>query len=391
MKIVHKSKDGKKKYAAFLVVLLLASAIFIASEYSGGRSPSADTGTDIMPAVVKTVTVKADGTVMQTIEQNTSVEAVNRVKLLPRVSGRLNKLFVKAGDRVKKGDIVAVLEHEQQNADIAAADASAASAHADSERAKAEMMNAGTNLDRYKRLLEAGFSTQQQYDATETAYRGAKAAYNAALAKERQAAADLKRVRSAKNDYIITSPIDGVVLSDYSLTTGAMISPNSPVTDIADLRRLKATLKIPESKIFSVKEGMSVYIVFDALPGEKFEGRVSRIDRYVNPDTRTSNVEIELDNEAAGGRLRPGMFGQTFIVEREVRGALVLPESAVVGREGKEFVFVVKDGTAVRREITIGIETADEVQVTSGLSEGEEVIIFGGKNLAGGEKVEVMK
>ena len=153
------------------------------------------------------------------------------------------------------------------------------------------MLNAKTDLDRYSRLVKEGFSTQQQYDAIQTEYTSAEASYRAALAKERQYEAEEKRVKSEKNDYIIRAPIDGIVLNDYSLTAGAMISPSSPILDIADPRMLKATLRVPELKIFSVAVGMPVTLRFDALPGESFGGSVTRIDQYVDPATRTSSVE----------------------------------------------------------------------------------------------------
>ena len=125
---------------------------------------------------------------------------MDRVKILPRVTGRLKNLYVLRGDTVKKGQTVAILEHDQQDALIDSVRAQVASAKADSEKAKAEMMNAKTNLDRYARLVKEGFSTQQQYDSIETAYTSAKASYNAALAREKQAAAELERVSSAKAD-----------------------------------------------------------------------------------------------------------------------------------------------------------------------------------------------
>ena len=131
------------------------------------------------------------------------------------------------------------------------------------------MLNAKTDLDRYSRLVKEGFSTQQQYDAIQTEYTSAEASYRAALAKERQYEAEEKRVKSEKNDYIIRAPIDGIVLNDYSLTAGAMISPSSPILDIADPRMLKATLRVPELKIFSVAVGMPVTLRFDALPGRE--------------------------------------------------------------------------------------------------------------------------
>ncbi|MGE4486694.1 MAG: efflux RND transporter periplasmic adaptor subunit, partial [Synergistaceae bacterium] len=320
--------DKKKLMIIVAGAVILLAAIGIYSRRETIFSPASN-GNGKQAAAVKIETVKADKTVRESIVQNTSIDAVDRVELLPRVTGRLEKLHVRQGDRVSKGQIIATLEHDQQDALIGSVRAQAASAKADTERAKAEMMNAKTTLDRYERLVKEGFSTQQQYDSVETAYSSARASYNAAIAKERQAAAELERVSSAKADYIMVAPIDGTVLDDFSLTTGAMISPNSPIIDIADLSRLKATLKVPESKIFVVKSGMPVFLKFDALPDKEFVGKVTRVDQYVDPSTRTSSVEIELDNRETGGQLRPGMFGQASIVEREIKNAVLIPENAL--------------------------------------------------------------
>lgn len=341
------------------------------------------------PAIVKVQTAETNSNICENIVQNTSIEAVNRVKLTPRVTGRLEKIFVKRGDIVHEGEPVAYLEHEQQDALIGAAEAQKASAMADSEKAKAEMMNEKTNLERYKRLLDAGFSTMQQYDAASTSYASAKASYNAALAKERQAQSELKRSKSSKDDYIIKAPLNGTVLNDYSISAGTMISPSSPILDIADLSRLKATLKIPESKIFTVKKGMPVTIRFDALPDEEFKGYVTATDQYVEPSTRTSNVEIELDNKAAGGKLRPGMFGQASITEREAKNVIAIPESSLHSSESGFYVLVAESGKAKQRVISVGIRQGSLVEITKGLKTGDKVIIFGGKNLNDGDKITI--
>ena len=341
------------------------------------------------PAIVKVQTAETNSNICENIVQNTSIEAVNRVKLTPRVTGRLEKIFVKRGDIVHEGEPVAYLEHEQQDALIGAAEAQKASAMADSEKAKAEMMNEKTNLERYKRLLDAGFSTMQQYDAASTSYASAKASYNAALAKERQAQSELKRSKSSKDDYIIKAPLNGTVLNDYSISAGTMISPSSPILDIADLSRLKATLKIPESKIFTVKMGMPVTIRFDALPDEEFKGYVTATDQYVEPSTRTSNVEIELDNRAAGGKLRPGMFGQASITEREAKNVIAIPESSLHSSESGFYVLVAESGKAKQRVISVGIRQDSLVEITKGLKTGDKVIIFGGKNLNNGDKITI--
>ena len=341
------------------------------------------------PAVVQVQKIAADSVIRDSIVQNTSLEAVERVQVLPRVTGRLEQLCVKQGARVVKGQTIATLEHAQQDALIGSTRASVASAHADSERARAEMSNARTNVERYGRLLKEGFSTQQQYDSINTAYESAKASYSAALAREHAAQADLGRVQSARGDYIMTAPISGVVLNDYSLTTGAMISPSSPVADVADLRWLKATLKVPEASLFAVKKGMSVRLRLDALPTEEFEGRVSRIDQYVDPQTRTAAVEIVLDNGKTGGRLLPGMFGQASVITRECRNAIVLPESALHSGSGGSYVLVAEQGRAKLKNVGTGIRENGKVQITKGLTAGDLVIVFGGRTLSGGEAVDV--
>jgi len=341
------------------------------------------------PAMVQVQKIAADSVIRDSIVQNTSLEAVERVQVLPRVTGRLEQLCVKQGARVVKGQTIATLEHAQQDALIGSTRASVASAHADSERARAEMSNAKTNVERYGRLLKEGFSTQQQYDSINTAYESAKASYSAALAREHAAQADLGRVQSARGDYIMTAPISGVVLNDYSLTTGAMISPSSPGADVADLRWLKATLKVPEASLFAVKKGMSVRLRLDALPAEEFEGRVSRIDQYVDPQTRTAAVEIVLDNGKTGGRLLPGMFGQASVITRECRNAIVLPESALHSGSGGSYVLVAEQGRAKLKNVGTGIRENGKVQITKGLAAGDQVIVFGGSTLNGGEAVDV--
>ncbi len=374
-----------------IIVLAAAVAVVVGiGIYSRREALFASKKIDTGPTsvIVKTETMRPDKTIADKIIQNMSIDAEKRVELLPRVTGRLLSLSVKQGDFVRKGEQVATLEHDQQNALILSTEAQAASARADTEKARAQMLNAKTNLERYRRLEKEGFSTKQQLETMETEYTSAAASLRAAQAKERQYEAEASRVRSAKDDYIIRAPMDGVVLNDYSLTPGAMISPSSPILDIADLRKLKATLKVPESKIFIVTQGMPVRLQFDALPGETFEGGVTRIDQYVDPATRTSNVEIALDNEKqAGGRLRPGMFGQASIVEKEYRNVITVPEGALHSSEKGYYVFVVRDGRAEMREVETGVRENSRVQVKKGLISGDEVITFGGNNLNSGEEV----
>lgn len=383
---------------AIVVVLAIAGAIgyFFYSQnaaeepaQSQAPTPAPAKAQELPPAFVRVEIARADHVVRESIVQNTSIEAVDRVKMTPRVTGRLEKLHVKQGDLVKAGDLIATLEHAQQDALIGSTEAQVASARADTEKARAELSNAKTDLERYERLVKEGFSTQQQYDSIQTTYVSKRASYAAAQAKERQVAAELGRVRSTKNDYIMLSPLDGTVLTDYSLTAGEMISPSSPIVDIADLRTLKASVRVPEQKIFAVRPGMDVFLRFDALPNEEFRGEVKHIDQFVDPASRTSAVEIALDNEATGGRLRPGMFGTASLVEREHRSAIIVPDTAIHRGDKIDRVFVVEDGVARAREVKLGVAQNGTTQIMSGVVSGDAVIVFGGANLKDGDKVAV--
>jgi RND family efflux transporter MFP subunit len=136
---------------------------------------------------------------------------------------------------------------------------------------------------------------------------------------------------------------------------------------------------------------MPVRLRFDALPGETFTGTVTRIDPYVDPSTRSSSVEIELDNESSGNRLRPGMFGQASVVEKEYQNTIQIPDTALYPSEKGFFVFIIEGNTAKMRPVETGVRQGGKVQITKGLEGGESVVVFGGNNLNDGEQIVVQQ
>ncbi|MDR1132897.1 MAG: biotin/lipoyl-binding protein, partial [Synergistaceae bacterium] len=181
--MISKKRGGAGRVTIILIfVLAIACAGFFflnpgekSTASEGRETPAASAPSDAPPAYVRVEVVTGGKTVRDSIVQNMSIEAQNRVQMTPRVSGRLEKLHVKTGETVAKGQLVATLEHAQQDALIGSTEAQVASARADTERMKAEMANAKTNVDRYERLLKEGFSTQQQYDSISTAYASTRA------------------------------------------------------------------------------------------------------------------------------------------------------------------------------------------------------------------------
>lgn len=363
-------------------LILVLAAIQTTAAAPRPAAPKNTTG-----SYVKVLVAAANSTIRDGIEQNTSLEAVRRVVLYPKVTGRLESLKVKKGTPVKLNQVLAVLGHSEQDAQLASARAQILSAQAAEERTKAEMDNARITLQRYQRLKKEGFSTQQELETKDTSYRSAKALYDAARANKSQLSADYSRISSTLKEYIITAPINGTVLNDYSLTPGAMLSTSTPVLELADLTHLKAILKLPETRLYSIKPGMEVSLKLDALPQEEFHGKITIIDSYVDPNTRTANVELALDNAAVGNKLRPGMFGRGFIVLKESKNAIVIPSSVLQKLNKQTGVMLVENGKAKFVPVKTGIQQGINIELISGVKPGDKIITFGGNNLKEGDTV----
>jgi RND family efflux transporter MFP subunit len=330
-------------------------------------------------AFVRVIEMKSDATIREGFTQNTSLEALERVVLYPRVTGRLQKMSVAKGQQVKKGQQIAVLAHDEQNAQVNAAQAAV-------ERTRAEWSNAQIELQRYKRLKNEGFSTQQLLDSKDTAFRSAKAQYDAARS-------DLTRLTVTRNEYFINASIDGTVLNDYSLVPGAMLSANTPVAELANLKTLKAIFRVPESRFYSVKPGMSVLLTLDALPKDQFRAQIVRVDDYVDPQSRTAGVEARIQNETTGNRLRPGMFGRAYIIEKEELSAYVVPLGALrkPRTDSNENELALYDNGKIKLvKVKTGIVQGVTIEIKEGLSDGDQVVTFGGNALKDGDEAQLM-
>jgi membrane fusion protein, multidrug efflux system len=185
----------------------------------------------------------------------------------------------------------------------------------------------------------------------------------------------------------VPSTLRGVVGRIY-LDRGENVTLNTPVALVVDDSEILGKAEIPERYAGRVKVGQDVRITVDAHPGERLAGRVSRVSPVVDPATRSAPIEVKVDN--ASGRLRSGMFAELTVIVAKKEKVLAVPVAAVVEGSGAS-VFVVRDGQAAKREITIGIQTDDSVEVTSGLSSGEKIITSGLFALRDGSPVEISK
>ncbi|MBL3592527.1 MAG: efflux RND transporter periplasmic adaptor subunit [Synergistaceae bacterium] len=380
----RKKRRGGSGFVVLLALGLVAGAFVLqqsqvdAQDGTEGAPPSM-TASEEAPARVTVVAARKEERFAQGFQASSTLEPLEEVTLHSKVTGRLVELRVHQGDSVKAGDVVAILDHRDQDAQIAALKAQVAVAEAEVAQAKVTLDDAQRERDRYRKLLEEGFATQQELDSRETAYQSARAAFQRAQAAVVRQRADLKTQEVLRSEYILKAPIDGTVLDDYSLAPGTMISPSTAVLKIGRIGVLKAVLQIPETRAMRLREGMAARLSGDSFAG--IEGRILRIRPYVDVSTRTIQVEVSVEN--GEGRLRPGMFANVYLVEEEVDEALVIPSEAL--RQGG--VFVVEEGKVRLRAVEKGIEASGLVEIRRGLIEGELVVVTGATALQDGDRV----
>jgi len=219
-----------------------------------------------------------------------------RSELAMRLPGRVGKVLVDEGARVRRGQPLLELETEYLKLDLQRTDADVARAHAATQDAERD-------LARKKELIAKNSVSQAAYDRSSSASDSARAAEQSALA-----ARDLARQRLA--DAVLRSPIDGVV-AERRTDVGQRLGDNSVAFVVAQTSPLKLRFKLPERYLAAVRRGQPVTAAVDPYPQETFRGRVTLVGGVVDPATRSFNVETEFDNR--DGRLYPGLFARVEI------------------------------------------------------------------------------
>ncbi|MBU1356781.1 MAG: efflux RND transporter periplasmic adaptor subunit [Candidatus Edwardsbacteria bacterium] len=186
---------------------------------------------------------------------------------------------------------------------------------------------------------------------------------------------------------VLESPIAGWLTKRY-FDTGARVNPGTPLFQVADYRKVKLLVSVPESDMSKLKAGAKVAANIDAWPKTNFTGFVKKISPTVDYLSRTVKAEISVGNQ--GLKLRPGMYGRAVINVRHYTKGVVIPTSAIIEREVGKLVFVLKGNKAVARNIEVELDLGDRTAVKSGLSLGEELIISGQHSVTDGSPVEVV-
>lgn len=308
------------------------------------------------------------------------------VEVVPKTSGRLQEVSVRLGDRVNRGQIIAIVEDRELREQVKQAEASFQVQQATIRQREADLKFAETNAERSRNLFNRQLLPRQSLDDNEARYQAAIAQLDLARAQFEQASARLEELRITLSNTKIASPVNGFV-GKRSLDPGAWVSQNSPVVSLVDISTVRLVVNLVEKDLRRVTPGVPADVEVDAYPGETFKGRVARVAPVLDPATRTAEIEIEIPNPSY--RLKPGMYSRVRLTVAERSNALVVPRNALVDIEGRRGVFLVEGEarTATFRVVDVGLQDTERAEITNGLAEGQAVVTTGAAALRDGDPI----
>lgn len=392
-------------------VVLAIGIIIFASVRAGGSKAEKVYAEPVRPRKIEAV-VTAPGEVNPRVKVNISAHIV----------GKIERIYFKEGDTVRKGQKLIDLERPAYQAQRDRARAELANRKIEVQRASVGEKTAELAYRRAVNMRQQGIQAQEMFDKAQLDLENAHAAYQSAQEGVNQAAAFLQQAETDLSHTTIVSPIDGkaVQLNAHEgevVVTGTMNNPASVIAVIADLSEILVESDVNETDVVSLRLGMPAKIHVDAVPDKDYLGHVAEIGssaaarQSAGAGIRYFKVKAAIDNPDE--RLRPGMTSQVSIITSTAANTPAVPIQSVVERvppssskkkgaetdedeslPKKKYVFLVKDGKAKMVEVTTGISDATHVAVVSGVKSGDKVVTGPFrvlKKLHDGDSVEVTK
>lgn len=353
----------------------------------GGFSGPGGFGGPRMPMTVELAPVKrAD--MAESLSVVGNLIGLATVEAVPKVSGRLESVTVRLGDRVARGQRIAKIEDQEIREQVNQAQASYEVSAATIRQREADLKLAQTNLERSRNLFERQLIPKQTFDDTEARYQAAAAQLDLARAQHSQAQARLDELKINLANTVISSPVSGFI-GKRALDPGAWVTPNSPFLSVVDISKVRLVANIVEKDLRRIVQGMAADVSVDAFPGETFKGTIAHVAPVLDPATRTAQIEVEIPN--ATFRLKPGMYAKVdFTVERK-QNTLVVPANAIVTVNGRQGVFLPDEGDVAKfREVRVGMSQPDRVEIADGLAEGTQVVTTGAAALRDGDRIVLL-
>jgi RND family efflux transporter MFP subunit len=313
-----------------------------------------------------------------------NVRAAQTTDLASQTMGNVMEIRVREGDRVQRGQVLALIDETQPRAAVDRAEASNVAARQQLVAASSDLTLAESTLRRYQNLYDRRSLSPQEFDEVKARQEAALARRDMAEAGQVQAEAALKQAITSMSYTRIRAPFDGVV-TEKKCDLGTLVTPGTPVFTVEDVHRYRLEVSVNESDLRYVQTGGQVSIAIEALDNAKVKGNIVQIVPAVDPTSRAFIVKIELPADA---RLRSGLFGRAQFSRGE-RRMLLIPSSAVVERGQLQGVFVLDENkVASLRFITLGKSFGSEFEVLSGLENGEWIVAKPGELNLDSKRIE---
>lgn len=353
---------------------------------------------------VEFITKKAKkGSFSKKVDATGEIFATELIDVGAQVSGQIKKLYVKLGDQVKKGDMIASIDSSTQQNSIDNKEAQLAIYKAQLESAKVALNIAKTQFERENALFAKNATSKQEFESVKNTFSANSAKIKELEAQIKQTNIELSTAKINLGYTKITAPRDGTVVS-VQVEEGQTVNANQTtptIVNIADLSHVKMKMQIAEGDITKIKVGTPVEYSILSEPTKKFQTTVSSIDpglttlsdgSYGSSSSSKSSYSSSSSSSSAvyyyaqsivdnkDGILRIGMTTQNELLIANVKDAIIVPSIGIKKDENGTFVYVLKDGKAVKTEVKTGIKDNLDTQIISGINEGDEIITSQGSS-----------
>lgn len=360
------------------LVLLVAIGFGVESRAKADASLAAATKESAVLDVA--VTTPAQQTSSYALVLPADTQAYIDTPIYARTNGYLKKWYADIGTYVKKGQLLAVIESPEIDQEVV-------QARSDLATAKANQQMARITAERWKRLLAKNAVSQQETDQNESNLKTSQSALAAANA-------NLGRLEQLQGFERVIAPFSGVI-TQRNVDIGSLIqagnsnTPQAQLFHLDAINKLRLYVPVPEVYVSDIHNGDRVEVTADAYPNEKFYGTVTRNSEAINLETRTLNVEVDVENPAH--KLLPGQYAFVHFMIPPAKSAMMLPSNTLLFRTHGLRVGVVSNGKVQLAPVTISHDYGAKVEIVSGLEPQEQVILNPPDSLAEGERVRVVK
>ena len=347
---------------------------------TGKSDKPADSKVAPVPITGVTVVTIAEEAVPELLEVVGTVKARHSAVISSRVPGTLTELRVREGDRVKKGQLIGLIESQENAAGAAGAQAAMEEARRGVEEAQSRKIMADVTFERFQKLFDEQAVTRQEFDMKQTERNVASHVVARAESRLKQAQEALRSASTVAGYGRLTSPTTGIV-TGRNVDPGTTVYPAQPLLTVEEEGGYLLELAAPESLLGKIKPGISIQVSFGS--GTYVEGKIAEIVPTVDPASRTFIAKVNLPDKG----FRSGMYGRAQLAAGMTRGILV-PRQSIREQGNLTSVWVVdKDGICRMRLVKIGKLVGERVEVLAGLSGGERIITAGSEKVVEGAQI----